>query len=65
MRPNQIRAKLVEAGVTNSQIAKGFEVSNTAVSRVIYGQSTSKRIQTAISAVINLPFSEVWLERRN
>lgn len=49
MELRKSKAKLVEAGIKQSDLAKKLGVSQAAVSRVVSGQIRSKRIERTIA----------------
>jgi lambda repressor-like predicted transcriptional regulator len=55
-----INAALIKAGFNQSVIAEELDVSNTSVSLVIRGLSTSRRIANAISKATGLPVEKLW-----
>lgn len=54
MKPVEIRVALLRKGITQSQIAREFGISRSAVSRIIHGKSKSKRVWKHLSGLINL-----------
>ena len=59
--PNEIKKALIDAGVTQAEIAREKKVSNVHVHRVIHG-GQSDRIRRAIAAKIGRDVKEVWPE---
>ncbi|WP_428242985.1 helix-turn-helix domain-containing protein [Gynuella sp.] len=64
MHPAHIKALLEIEGFTASSIADELDVHRTAVSKVIYGNSVSKRIQNRIAEITGKTVSELWPEKR-
>ena len=60
MRPNEILAALMLKERRSAEIARKFNVSKTMINRVIYGHSTSRRIQEEIADILEKPVSEIW-----
>lgn len=60
MHPEQIKAEIRMKGTTPSAIADALELSRMAVSNVIHGRTTSRRIANAISAAVHLPLAKLW-----
>lgn len=62
MAPNEIRAMMVRENVTETGIAESLNppVTQPAVNRVIYGLSTSDRIQRAIADAIHIDVKKIW-----
>ena len=58
------RALMIQAGVTQAEIARRLMVTPAAVSRVVNGHAKSARIQTYIARRLGLPVDELWPERR-
>ena len=52
MNPLHIRAKLVEAGVTQASIAEYLDVTPTSIGAVISGKLRSRRIEAEIEKAI-------------
>jgi hypothetical protein len=46
-------------GISVTQIASSLTVSNYAVYRVMGGNATSKRIETALETVFSMPITEI------
>lgn len=64
MRPNKIKAILVEKGVTVTSIAKRLGVSQPTVTLTIQGKTTSARIRAAIAEAIGQPVEKLWPEKK-
>jgi predicted transcriptional regulator len=64
MKPKEIRAALILAEVTSLQIARQLGVSGAAVSRVIYGNTRSARIETVIAKSIGSTRTKVFVNRQ-
>lgn len=60
MKPEKIRAVLIEKKVKQIEIAREFGVTSGAISRVIDGHFKSRRIQQAISEKAHIPFEKMW-----
>jgi transcriptional regulator with XRE-family HTH domain len=60
MSPQEIKALLILNGVKQRELAKQLHVNESAISLIINGRQTSRRIQTAIAEAINKPYHEVW-----
>ena len=60
MKPQKIRALLIENKITQTSIAKDLKVTQGAVNRVIDGHFISRRIREAIASRVNIPFEKMW-----
>ena len=60
MKPNEIKAALILAEVSQASIAKKLGVSRAAIFYVINGDRPSPRIRAAIAEAISQPVSEVF-----
>lgn len=60
MSHEQITTILFKKKISQTKIADGLGVSQSAVSQVISGAQTSIRIQYAICKVIEYPYNDVW-----
>ena len=62
MNPIEIRVGLLRAGITQAEIARSMDppVSKSAVTRVIYGTSISRRIREAIAVSLGLSTQDIW-----
>lgn len=60
LSPNQIKARLIERGISQTAIARRLGVSNITVAVVIGGYGRSRRIMEYIASKIGLSFNEVW-----
>jgi lambda repressor-like predicted transcriptional regulator len=60
LHPADINAALIKAGFNQSVIAEELNVSNTSVSLVIRGLSTSRRIANNISKKVGISVQELW-----
>ena len=62
MNPVEIKVGLLRAGITQAEIARCMDppVSKSAVTRVIYGTSISRRIREAIAASLGLSAQDIW-----
>jgi len=60
LSPNQIKARLIERGITQAAIAQRLRVSHITVSIVIGGYGTSRRIQEYIADILGIKFKDLW-----
>lgn len=60
MHPADIKAELVKAGKSQSDIAAEQGVSQPMVSQVIQGKATSHPIASRIAKAIGKPVGEIW-----
>jgi lambda repressor-like predicted transcriptional regulator len=60
MHPEQIKADIRMRGTTPAAIADSLTVSRMAVSNVIHGRVTSRRVAEAIAKTIQKPLSQIW-----
>ena len=60
-----IKAALVLAGVTQSEIARSLEVTVSSVNDVISGRRDNPRIRSAIASAIGKPVSEIWPDAKS
>ncbi|WP_396215735.1 helix-turn-helix transcriptional regulator [Gemmatimonas sp.] len=51
---------MLEAGVTGLEIAERLEITKQAVSQVITGRSTSRRVQEAIAEACGVPLDDLF-----
>lgn len=65
MHPADIHAALIKQGTNQTIIAEALAVSPAAVTLVIKGSSTSKRIASAISKATGISIHELWPGRYN
>lgn len=63
MNPEMIKAYMRMQGISATDIAHELGVTQSAVHRVIHGNSTSKRIAMAVSKVIDKTPEELWGKR--
>lgn len=63
MTSNEIKGRLIILGIKNVDIADKFGVTETSVSRVIRGESTSHRIQQEVAKHLGEPVEIVFPER--
>lgn len=63
MKPNEIKAALVLAGVRQVAIARATQLSGAYVSDVIAGNRRSEKIERAIAKAIGLPVRDVFPPR--
>jgi predicted transcriptional regulator len=60
MKPEKIRALLVENKVKQVDIARDLRITSGAVSRVISGHYPSRRIQEAVAEKARVSFEKMW-----
>lgn len=60
MHPADIQAALKKAGYSQTAIAEALQVSRTAVSHVLHGRGTSRRIAAYIAKLIAKSLSDIW-----
>lgn len=60
MKPQKIRALLIENKETQTQIARDLNITQGAVARVIDYHFVSKRIREAIANKARVPFEKMW-----
>ena len=60
MTAEEILAAFKIKKVTQIEIAKKFGVSHVMVHQVIYGRSTSRRIQTEIARILEKEICDIW-----
>ena len=60
MKPNKIRALLIEHGVKQVEIARTFGVSPAAINKCILGTFVSRRIRELIAEKTQTPFEQMW-----
>lgn len=60
MKPPFIKAELTVRGWPPTRIAQVLGVSRSAVTRVIHGQSRSRRIANRIAEVVGEPACQLW-----
>lgn len=60
MHPEDIKAAIRKAQTSPAQIARALRITDMAVSHVIHGRCTSRRVARAISAATKLPISQLW-----
>lgn len=60
MHPADIHAALIKSGTNQAIIADQLNVSRSAVTLVIKGNSTSKRIADAISRATGISINKLW-----
>ncbi|GAB4485897.1 MAG: hypothetical protein OHK006_12800 [Thermodesulfovibrionales bacterium] len=58
--PNQIRARLIERGITLTEVARQLRVSRVTVSVVVGSFGTSRRIRAHIAKLLGLEYEQVW-----
>lgn len=57
---NKIKAKLVEAGITQTEIATSLSVTLSAVSKTVAGKTVSKRIQAEVARRLKTEPEKLW-----
>lgn len=60
MHPEDIKAAMRKAGVTQAALADELEVAKSSVAQVIAGSIRSARIQVRIAEIISKPIEEIW-----
>lgn len=60
MKPNKIRALLIEHGEKQVEIARTLGVSHAAVNMCINGTFVSRRIRELIAEKARTPFKKMW-----
>lgn len=60
MKPQKIRALLIEQGEKQINIARDLNVSHDALNMVIDGKFVSRRIRHAIAEKACMPFEKMW-----
>lgn len=60
MEPDEIRIKLIRAGVRQSALARKLEVSQSMINRVIEGLVVSDRVRRGIAEAINMDVKTIW-----
>lgn len=60
MTAEEILAAFRIKRVTQMEIARKFGVSHVMVHQVIYGRSTSRRIQEEIARILEMNVEDVW-----
>ena len=60
MKPERIKRLLKQRGIHQREIARKCGVSDTHVSKVIWGSSVSRRVSEAIAAAIGKPLADVF-----
>ena len=63
MHREDIKAGLRKAGFTLSAIARELGVTTTTISKIVKGSCTSRRIEEAIAAKLDLPVEVVFPEK--
>ncbi len=63
MHPLDIQAAIKKTGTNQRKLAENLGVSNSLISRVIFGTAKSQRVQNFIATRINKPVSELWPEK--
>lgn len=65
MHREQIKAAIRMIGVTPAMIAEELNISQSAVTSIIAGRSTSARVQNYIAKLIDKPVNEIWPTQPN
>ena len=60
MDSSKIKILMVEAGISQADIARKLGISNEHVYKVIHGIRSTKRVRQAISDAVGKPYEEVW-----
>jgi len=60
MHPADINSALIKKGTNQTIIAESLGISHVAVSHVIRGRSTSKRIADAVSKATGISVDKLW-----
>ncbi len=64
LKPNEIKARLIEAGIAQKAIAETLGVTAPAVSSVIAGTSVSKPVRELIAINLGLEVDKIWPPRK-
>ena len=56
----KIKARLIESGFTQIEVAREMGVTKSTISRVLSGKTKSMKVQRKIADILNLPFETVW-----
>lgn len=65
LKARTIKIRLLEKGISQSEIAVRTSVVRSYVSHVIAGRSKNRRIRKAIADAIGIKMSEIWPEEEN
>jgi len=60
MKPQKIRALMIENDVRQTDVANHLGLSRATVCSVISGRSTSRRVSTEIARRLNMPIEKLW-----
>ena len=60
MTANEIKKALIDAGVTQAEVARDVGLSKQLVGEVIRGNRRNARIESAVAAAIQKPVDEVF-----
>jgi len=60
LRAKAIIKLLIDADITQAQLARELGVSIQAVNNVIHGRDRSRRIQQHIATRLGRPYDELW-----
>jgi lambda repressor-like predicted transcriptional regulator len=63
MHPLDIQAAIKKTGINQRKLAEKLGVSNSLISRVIFGTAKSQRVQDYIATRIKKPVSELWPDK--
>lgn len=59
-RKNYIKALLAARGIKEIDIARRLNITRSAVSLIINGHKSSRRVQKTISDMLNIPYEQLW-----
>ena len=62
MHRTSIKARLLEAGIKQVDIARQIGVDPSAVSAIIAGRKRSRRVREAIARALGVKIQELWPE---
>ena len=60
MKPNKIRALMVERGIKQADIARDLKIGRASVNGVVNGKWASRRVATEVSRRLKLPLEKVF-----
>ncbi|MCF6267799.1 MAG: helix-turn-helix transcriptional regulator [Desulfuromusa sp.] len=60
MKPNKIRALMVERGIKQADIARDLNIRKASVNGVVHGKWASRRVATEVARRLNLPLEKVF-----
>jgi len=61
MSPNEIRKRMIDANITQTELARRGNVSQQMIYRVIEGDGVSDRIRELIAEALNMDKKSIWL----